>query len=120
MEHFRSYVGGQKVLIETCHKPVTFLNSQRLREGRVSNSRIASWMMALQGYDIEVKYAQNHKMALGQGLAECQHCDCDEQPSLQSLLVTHPFPCMRPTGLTARNDRVLEKGQGPFPNLWWG
>lgn len=31
--------------------------------------------MALQGYDIEVRYAQNNKMALGQGLglAECQH-----------------------------------------------
>uniref|UniRef100_A0A1A8CCG2 Gypsy retrotransposon integrase-like protein 1 n=1 Tax=Nothobranchius kadleci TaxID=1051664 RepID=A0A1A8CCG2_NOTKA len=77
VEHFRSYIGGQKVIIETCHQPVTFLNSQRLREGRVSNSRIATWMMVLQGYNIEVKYGQNTKLALGQGLAGCQHCDSD-------------------------------------------
>lgn len=64
VEHFCSYISGRKVIIETCHQPVTFLNSQRLREGRVSNSRIASWMMALQGYDVEVKHAQNLKMAL--------------------------------------------------------
>ncbi|KAL7405215.1 hypothetical protein ABVT39_025343 [Epinephelus coioides] len=38
VEHFRSYNGGQKVLIETSHQPVTFLNSQRLREGRPSTS----------------------------------------------------------------------------------
>ncbi|KAF0022465.1 hypothetical protein F2P81_025278 [Scophthalmus maximus] len=90
VEHFRSYIGGQKVIIETCHQPVTFLNSQRLREGRVSNSRIASWMIALQGYDVEVKYAQNHKMALSQGLAECHHCDCEGQSSPQSLVITTP------------------------------
>ncbi|KAF0039278.1 hypothetical protein F2P81_007513 [Scophthalmus maximus] len=90
VEHFRSYIGGQKVIIETCHQPVTFLNRQRLREERVSNSCVASWMMALQGYDVEVKYTQNHKMALSQGLAECHHCDCEGQPSPQSLVVTTP------------------------------
>ncbi|KAJ8375526.1 hypothetical protein SKAU_G00061060 [Synaphobranchus kaupii] len=88
LEHFRSYIGGQKIIIETCHQPVTFLNSQRLREGRVSNSRIAAWMMALQGYEVEVKYAQNHKMALGQGLAECQHCDSEVQPREHLTVVT--------------------------------
>ncbi|KAM3612667.1 uncharacterized protein V6R79_012474 [Siganus canaliculatus] len=93
VEHFRSYIGGQKVIIETCHQPVTFLNSQRLREGRVSNSRIATWMMALQGYEVEVRYAQNNKMALGQGLAECQHCECDDAsvpPSLAAPVPTLP------------------------------
>ncbi|MEQ2185325.1 hypothetical protein GOODEAATRI_017051 [Goodea atripinnis] len=34
-------------------------------------------MMALQGYNVEVRYGQNNKMVLGQGLAECQHCECD-------------------------------------------
>lgn len=33
VEHFHSYIDGQKVIIETCHQPVTFLNSQQLREG---------------------------------------------------------------------------------------
>ena len=90
VEHFRSYVGGQRVVIETCHQPVSFLNSQRLREGRVSNSRIAAWMVALQGYDIEVKYAQNHKMALGQGLADCQHCNCEQEAGEHPFLVPTP------------------------------
>ncbi|MEQ2167229.1 hypothetical protein GOODEAATRI_001931 [Goodea atripinnis] len=43
----------------------------------MSNSRIATWMMALQGYNVEVRYGQNNKMVLGQGLAECHHCECD-------------------------------------------
>ncbi|MBN3318013.1 NYNRI protein, partial [Atractosteus spatula] len=80
VEHFRSYVGGQKIIIETCHQPVTFLHSQRLKAGRVSNSRIVAWMMALQGYEIEVRYAQSKKMYLGQGLAlgqVCHGCDTD-------------------------------------------
>ncbi|MEQ2178938.1 hypothetical protein GOODEAATRI_019334 [Goodea atripinnis] len=34
-------------------------------------------MMALQGYNFEVRYGQNNKMVLGQGLAECQDCECD-------------------------------------------
>lgn len=89
IEHFRSYIGGQKVVIETRHQPVSFLNSQRLREGRVSNSRIATWMMALQGYDVEVRYAQNNKMALGQGLADCIHCDCEKVPEGNSSLLTN-------------------------------
>ncbi|KAL2076478.1 hypothetical protein ACEWY4_027942 [Coilia grayii] len=92
VEHFRSYIGGQRVVIETCHQPVSFLNSQRLREGRVSNSRIAAWMMALQGYDIEVKYAQNHRMTLGQGLAECQHCECEQETEHPVLVTTPSLP----------------------------
>ncbi|MEQ2195239.1 hypothetical protein XENOCAPTIV_009506, partial [Xenoophorus captivus] len=38
---------------------------------------IATWMMALQGYNVEVRYDQNNKVVLGQGLAECQLCVCD-------------------------------------------
>ncbi|KAJ8353506.1 hypothetical protein SKAU_G00210730 [Synaphobranchus kaupii] len=45
-------------------------------------------MMALQGYEVEVKYVQNHKMALGQGLAECQHCDSEVQPQENLTMVT--------------------------------
>ena len=47
--------------------------------------------MALQDYDIEVKYAQNSKMALGKGLANCHHCDEDEQSDLISHPTTTPL-----------------------------
>uniref|UniRef100_A0A672I8S6 RNase H type-1 domain-containing protein n=1 Tax=Salarias fasciatus TaxID=181472 RepID=A0A672I8S6_SALFA len=53
-----------------------------------SNSRIASGMMALKGYDTEVEYAQNQKVAAGQSLVERQHCDCTEQSNIKPLLVT--------------------------------
>ena len=72
--YFSNYVGGQKIIIETCHQPVTFLNSQRIREGVVTNQRIAAWLVAFQSHDIEVNYAQNHKNALGTDLAACQNC----------------------------------------------
>ena len=78
VNHFSNYVSGQKVIVQTSHQPVVFLNSQRLRDGVVSNSRVAKWMMAFQGRDIEVQYAQNHKMPLGTGLAICQKCTTDE------------------------------------------
>ncbi|XP_071321246.1 protein NYNRIN-like [Trachinotus anak] len=90
VEHFHSSTLGQKVIMETCHQPVTVLNSQSLREGRMPNSRIASQKMALQGYDIEVRYAQNHKMALGLDLAECQHRNREEQPSFSPLPAITP------------------------------
>ncbi|MBN3305975.1 NYNRI protein, partial [Amia calva] len=92
VEHFRSYIGGQKIIIETCHQPVLFLNSQRLREGRVSSSRVVSWLLALQGYEIEVRYAKNWKMYLGQGLAQCQECGTQDQGQNIPETVTVAFP----------------------------
>ncbi len=49
IQRFSNYIGAQKVIIETCHQPVTFLNSQRIRDGVVTNARIATWLMTLQG-----------------------------------------------------------------------
>ncbi|KAL1246759.1 hypothetical protein QQF64_034307 [Cirrhinus molitorella] len=77
IQRFSNYIGAQKVIIETCHQPVTFLNSQRIRDGVVTNARIATWLMTLQGRDVEARYAQNHKSALGNGLAACQNCTSD-------------------------------------------
>ncbi len=74
---FSNYIGAQKVIIETCHQPVTFLNSQRIRDGVVTNARIATWLMTLQGWDVEARYAQNYKSSLGNGLAACQNCSMD-------------------------------------------
>ncbi|CAJ1064733.1 hypothetical protein LDENG_00238730%2C partial [Xyrichtys novacula] len=72
VKHFSNYLGGQKVIVETNHQPVTFLNSQRIRDGVVTNARVASWLMALQSFDIEVHYTQNRKTPLGMELAACQ------------------------------------------------
>ncbi len=77
IHRFSNYIGAQKVIIETCHQPVTFLNSQRIRDGVVTNARIASWLVTLQGRDVEARYAQNYKSSLGNGLAACQNCSTD-------------------------------------------
>ncbi|KAL1274380.1 hypothetical protein QQF64_027194 [Cirrhinus molitorella] len=79
IQRFSNYIGAQKVIIETCHQPVTFLNSQRIRDGVVINARIATWLMTLQGRDVETRYAQNHKSALGNRLAACQNCTSDTE-----------------------------------------
>ncbi len=39
-------------------RPVTFLNGQRIRDGVVTNARIATWLMTLQGRDVEARYLQ--------------------------------------------------------------
>ncbi len=77
IQRFSNYIGAQKVIIETCHQPVTFLNSQRIRDGMVTNARIATWLRTLQGRDVEARYAQNYKSSLGNGLAACQNCSTD-------------------------------------------
>ena len=94
VNHFSNYVSGQKIIVQTSHQPVVFLNSQRLRDGVVSNSRIAKWMMAFQGRDIEVQYAQNHKMPLGSGLAVCQKCT---QDSVDHNTISHDLSPPAPT-----------------------
>ncbi|KAL1258950.1 hypothetical protein QQF64_009527 [Cirrhinus molitorella] len=99
IQRFSNYIGAQKVIIETCHQPVTFLNSQRIRDGVVTNARIATWLMALQGRVIEARYAQNHRSALGNGLAACQNCSGDtptttlepEEPQLLQQPTFHRY-----------------------------
>ncbi|XP_013883017.1 uncharacterized protein LOC106531661, partial [Austrofundulus limnaeus] len=77
VKHFSNYMGGQKIIVETQHQPVTFLNSQRIRDGVVTNSRVATWLMALQSFDIDIRYGQNKKSHLGTDLAICQSCTQD-------------------------------------------
>ncbi|KAL1248878.1 hypothetical protein QQF64_022196 [Cirrhinus molitorella] len=55
--------------------------------------------MALQGHDIEARYAQNHRSALGNGLTACQNCSGDtpittlepEEPQLLQQPTNHRY-----------------------------
>ncbi|KAL0147779.1 hypothetical protein M9458_056922, partial [Cirrhinus mrigala] len=69
IQRFSNYIG--------VHQPVTFLNSQEIQDGVVTNACIATWLMTLQDRDVEARYAQNHKSSLGDGLAACQNCSND-------------------------------------------
>ncbi len=77
IQRFSNYIGAQKCIIDTCHQPVTFLNSHRIRDGVVTNACIPTWLMTLQGWDVEARYAQNYKSSLGNGVAACQDCSTD-------------------------------------------
>lgn len=94
VKHFSNYLGGQKVILETHHQPIVFLNSQRIRDGVVTNARIASWLMALQSFDMEVRYAQNKKSPLGTELAACQRCT--ETVPVQPTPPGEPQPITNP------------------------
>ncbi|KAG1941678.1 retrotransposable element [Pimephales promelas] len=95
IQRFSNYIGAQKVIVETCHQPVMFLNSQRIRDGVVTNSRIATWLMALQGRNVEARYAQNHKSALGNGLAACQNCSDNVPPATAHVEEPQQQTCHR-------------------------
>ncbi|KAL1270904.1 hypothetical protein QQF64_029920 [Cirrhinus molitorella] len=128
IQRFSNYIGAQKVIIETCHQPVTFLNSQRIRDGVVTNARIATWLMTLQGRNVEARYAQNHKSALGNGLAACQSCSDDlpmmvaeaEDPSPQPLTchryfeegVCQGMPTAYVDGCSYNHNGILKAGAG--------
>ncbi len=77
IQRFLNYIGARKVNIETCHQPVTILNSQRIKDGVVTNAHIATWLMKLQGRDVEARYAQNYKSSLVNRLVACQNCSSD-------------------------------------------
>ncbi|KAL1258486.1 hypothetical protein QQF64_009063 [Cirrhinus molitorella] len=119
IQRFSNYIGAQKVIIETCHQPVTSQIEQLHARWCWSPTHLHSHVvcMALQGRDIEARYAQNHRSALGNGLAACQNCSGDtptttlepEEPQLlqqptfhrleqESLWVTAtPLPTHRST-----------------------
>ncbi len=51
--------------------------SSTVNASGMANTRIATWLMTLQGRDFEARYAQNYKSSLGNGLAACQNCSTD-------------------------------------------
>ena len=47
---FRLFLAGKKFVLQTDHKPLTFLSTARYK-----NDRILRWSLSLQGYDFVVK-----------------------------------------------------------------
>lgn len=50
-KHFRPYIYGRRFVIETDHKPLTWLWSLK-----TPNSRLIRWKIKLEEYDFEIKY----------------------------------------------------------------
>ncbi len=78
------------MIVKTTHQLVTFLNGQCIRDGVVTNARVATWLMALQSFDMEARYAQDHKTPLGSELAACQQCASDSPAASHVIYDSQP------------------------------
>ncbi|KAL7288237.1 hypothetical protein TKK_0017578 [Trichogramma kaykai] len=65
--HFRSYVYGRKFIIETDHKPLTWLWSLK-----TPNSKLIRWRIKLEEYDYEVKYRKGCENHVADGLSRVE------------------------------------------------
>uniref|UniRef100_A0A8C5Q8I3 ribonuclease H n=1 Tax=Leptobrachium leishanense TaxID=445787 RepID=A0A8C5Q8I3_9ANUR len=74
LQNFRSYIQGERIIIETAHQHLQYLHSSRIRDGNLSNSRITAWTLSLQGWPLEVRYRPDQKNPVAQGLAELHDC----------------------------------------------
>ncbi|KAJ8349445.1 hypothetical protein SKAU_G00245750 [Synaphobranchus kaupii] len=82
IQQYRNLVCGAEIILETCHQILIYLTSSKLREGKVTNARIANWILAMEGLSLQVKYAKSKNNAVAQGLAALHDCaSLPHQPS---------------------------------------
>ncbi|OCT57681.1 hypothetical protein XELAEV_18003139mg [Xenopus laevis] len=74
LQYFRSFIQGEKIIVETAHQSLQYLQSGRLKDGNLSNSRITAWTMSLMGWLLEIRYKQDNKNLVAEGLAELHDC----------------------------------------------
>ncbi|KAJ8333553.1 hypothetical protein SKAU_G00415610 [Synaphobranchus kaupii] len=74
IQQYRNLVCGAEIILETCHQILIYLTSGKLREGKVTNARIANWILATKGLSLQVKYAKSKNNAVAQGLAALHDC----------------------------------------------
>ncbi|OCT56200.1 hypothetical protein XELAEV_18000510mg [Xenopus laevis] len=59
LQYFRSFIQGEKIIVETAHHSLQYLQSDRIKEGNLSNIRITAWTMSLMGWPLEIRYKQD-------------------------------------------------------------
>lgn len=67
-KYFRPYLFGRKFLIETDHKPLTWLFS--IKE---PNSKLVRWRLKLSEFDYEIKYKKGTKNSNADALSRIEH-----------------------------------------------
>lgn len=63
VEKYRPYLFGNKFVLVTDHKPVTFIKSS------VKNSKILRWRLELENFDYEVKYKEGKANVVADALS---------------------------------------------------
>ncbi|KAJ8333833.1 hypothetical protein SKAU_G00411520 [Synaphobranchus kaupii] len=82
IQQYRNLVCGAEIILETCHQILIYLTNGKLREGKVTNARIANWILATEGLSLQLKYAKSKNNAVAQGLAALHDCaSLPHQPS---------------------------------------
>lgn len=67
IKHFRPYLYGKKFIIETDHRPLTWLFS--LKD---PNSRLAKWRLRLEEYDYEIRYKKGKENLVADALSRLE------------------------------------------------
>lgn len=61
---FRYFIHGRKVIVHTDHKALIYLNQYRLLHGRITR-----WVLALQGYELDIRYAPPNQQVVADTLS---------------------------------------------------
>lgn len=80
IQRYRNIICGAPIILETCHKVLAYRTCGKIREGKVTSSRIANWVLAAEGPSLEVKYAKNKNIVVAQGMAELHDCTTKLHP----------------------------------------
>ncbi|XP_073459965.1 protein NYNRIN-like [Aquarana catesbeiana] len=59
VKYFTYIIGLNPVILHTTHTPTKFLLTDRVKDGNVSNARLAHWALLLQDRDIKVQHTNN-------------------------------------------------------------
>ena len=94
--HFRPYIFGRKFIIETDHKPLTWLLSLK-----IPNSRLIRWRIKLVEYDFVIRYKKGCENSVADALSRIEINTQEENDDLLSIvpqvLVTLPLLLRRLT-----------------------
>lgn len=83
---FRSYLLGCQVIVETDHKALSFLLTCRFL-----SSRLTRWMLAIQDYDLQIKYIKGTENQIADALSRAEEpSGHDERALIAITLLRQP------------------------------
>ncbi|XP_072255088.1 protein NYNRIN-like [Pyxicephalus adspersus] len=92
VKHFTYVIGLNPIILHTTHTPTKFLLTDRVKDGQVSNARLAHWALLLQDRDITVKHTPNPStQAHGLIYMGVAH-ECDISPKTDLHQFFRPLP----------------------------
>ncbi|KAM4696090.1 protein NYNRIN-like [Rhinophrynus dorsalis] len=92
VKHFTYLIGLNPIILHSSHTPTKFLLTDRIKDGNVSNARLAHWALLLQDRDITVKPTERPSIpAHGLIYRGIPH-ECDVTPTTNSVQFFKAMP----------------------------